>query len=105
MGQQPAEFRDLLRAQPGINVVSDGSYGKTTSVFLRGAGSSGTVLLLDGIRLRSASAGIPPWQFLPPELMERVELVRGAKSSLYGADAVGGVIQAFTLEPEAGRQG
>ena len=103
--QQPAEFRDLLQAQPGVNVVSDGSYGKTTSVFLRGAGSSGTVLLLDGIRLRSATAGIPPWQFLPPELMERVELVRGAKSSLYGADAVGGVIQAFTLEPEAGRQG
>lgn len=103
--QQPAEFRDLLDAQPGVNVVSDGSYGKTTSVFLRGAGSSGTVLLLDGIRLRSATAGIPPWQFLPPELMERVELVRGAKSSLYGADAVGGVIQAFTLEPEAGRQG
>lgn len=103
--QQPAEFRDLLQAQPGVNVVSDGSYGKTTSVFLRGAGSSGTVLLLDGIRLRSATAGIPPWQFLPPELMERVELVRGAKSSLYGADAVGGVIQAFTLDPEAGRQG
>ncbi|PHQ25946.1 TonB-dependent receptor [Marinobacter guineae] len=103
--QQPAEFRDLLDAQPGVNVVSDGSYGKTTSVFLRGAGSSGTILLLDGIRLRSATAGIPPWQFLPPELMERVELVRGAKSSLYGADAVGGVIQAFTLEPEAGRQG
>ncbi|NMT63585.1 TonB-dependent receptor domain-containing protein [Marinobacter orientalis] len=103
--QQPAEFQDILRAQPGVNVVSDGSYGKTTSVFLRGAGSSGTVLLLDGIRLRSATAGIPPWQFLPPELMERVELVRGAKSSLYGADAVGGVIQAFTLEPEAGRQG
>lgn len=103
--QQPAEFRDLLRAQPGVNVVSDGSYGKTTSVFLRGSGSSGTVLLLDGIRLRSATAGIPPWQFVPPEMMERVELVRGAKSSLYGADAVGGVIQAFTLEPEAGRQG
>ena len=103
--QQPAEFRDLLQAQPGVNVVSDGSYGKTTSVFLRGAGSTGTVLLLDGIRLRSATAGIPPWQFLPPELMERVELVRGAKSSLYGADAVGGVIQAFTLDPEAGRQG
>ncbi|MGF2735672.1 TonB-dependent receptor plug domain-containing protein [Marinobacter sp. DUT-1] len=103
--QQPEEFRDLLRAQPGVNVVSDGSYGKTTSVFLRGAGSSGTVLLLDGIRLRSATAGIPPWQFLPPELMGKVEVVRGAKSSLYGADAVGGVIQAFTLKPEAGRQG
>lgn len=103
--RQPAEFRDLLRAQPGVHVVSDGSYGKTTSLFLRGAGSSGTVLLLDGIRLRSGTAGIPPWQFLPPELMERVELVRGAKSSLYGADAVGGVVQAFTLEPQANQQG
>src|SRR5690554_774049 len=102
--QKPAEFRDLLRGQPGVNVVSDGSYGKTTSLFLRGAGSSGTVLLLDGIRLRSGTAGIPPWQFMPPELMERVELVRGAKSSLYGADAVGGVIQAFTLEPKANQQ-
>jgi len=103
--QQPAEFRDLLRAQPGINVVSDGSYGKTTSVFLRGAGSSGTVLLLDGIRLRSATAGIPPWQFLPTDLIDRVELVRGAKSSLYGADAVGGVVQAFTLDPFEGERG
>jgi vitamin B12 transporter len=102
--QKPAEFRDLLRGQPGVNVVSDGSYGKTTSLFLRGAGSSGTVLLLDGIRLRSGTAGIPPWQFMPPELMERVELVRGAKSSLYGADAVGGVVQAFTLEPKANQQ-
>ena len=102
--QKPAEFRDLLRGQPGVNVVSDGSYGKTTSLFLRGAGSSGTVLLLDGIRLRSATAGIPPWQFVPPDLLSRVEVVRGAKSSLYGADAVGGVIQAFTLEPEADYQ-
>ncbi|WP_339803301.1 TonB-dependent receptor plug domain-containing protein, partial [uncultured Marinobacter sp.] len=88
--QKPAEFRDLLRGQPGVNVVSDGSYGKTTSLFLRGAGSSGPVLLLDGIRLRSATAGIPPWQFVPPDLLSRVEVVRGAKSSLYGADAVGG---------------
>ncbi len=101
---QPTEFTELLRGQPGVNLVSSGSYGKATSIFLRGAGSSGTVLLLDGIRLRSASAGIPPWQYLPPELMEKVELVRGTKSSLYGADAVGGVIQAFTLEPEADRQ-
>lgn len=98
--RKPAEFRDLLRGQPGVNMVSDGSYGKTTSLFLRGTGSSGTVLLLDGIRLRSATAGIPPWQFVPPEMTERVELVRGAKSSLYGADAVGGVVQVFTLEPE-----
>ncbi|GGY58931.1 TonB-dependent receptor plug domain-containing protein [Marinobacter zhanjiangensis] len=103
--QQPTEFRDLLRGQPGVNLASEGGYGKTTSLFLRGAGSSGTVMLLDGIRLRSGTAGIPPWQFLPADLMGRVELVRGAKSSLYGADAVGGVVQAFTLEPDADRQG
>ncbi|MBI44177.1 TonB-dependent receptor [uncultured Marinobacter sp.] len=103
--QQPEEFADLLQGQPGVSLVSDGAYGKTTSVFLRGAGSAGTVLLLDGIRLRSASAGTPPWQFLPADVMDRVELVRGAKSTLYGADAVGGVVQVFTLEPEAGQQG
>ncbi|MCK7544893.1 TonB-dependent receptor [Marinobacter bryozoorum] len=103
--RQPTEFRDLLRGQPGVNLSSEGGFGKTTSLFLRGTGSSGTVLLLDGIRLRSGTAGIPPWQFLPADLMGRVELVRGAKSSLYGADAVGGVVQAFTLEPEAERQG
>ncbi|WP_372972468.1 TonB-dependent receptor plug domain-containing protein [Marinobacter sp.] len=103
--QQPTEFRDLLRGQPGVNLASEGGFGKTTSLFLRGAGSSGTVLLVDGIRLRSGTAGIPPWQFLPADLMGRVELVRGAKSSLYGADAVGGVVQAFTREPEAERQG
>lgn len=103
--RQPTEFRDLLRGQPGVNLASEGGFGKTTSLFLRGAGSSGTVLLLDGIRLRSGTAGIPPWQFLPADLMGRVELVRGAKSSLYGADAVGGVVQAFTLESESERQG
>lgn len=102
--QQPAEFKDLLQAQPGVNIVSEGSYGKTTSVFLRGANSTGTIFLLDGIRIRSATAGIPPWQFIPPELMGRVEVVRGAKSSLYGADAVGGVVQAFTLDPKPGAQ-
>lgn len=97
--QSPTEMSDLLRGQPGVDVSSNGSYGKTTSVFTRGTGSESTMLMIDGVRLRSATTGSPAWQFLPPSLIERVEIVRGPRASLYGSDAVGGVVQMFT-EPE-----
>ncbi|KAA1174362.1 TonB-dependent receptor [Marinobacter salinexigens] len=97
--QSPTEFSEVLRGQPGINVISNGSFGKNTSVYTRGTGSESTLFMIDGVRLRSATSGSAPWQFLPVDLVERVEIVRGPKSSLYGADAVGGVVQAFTLEP------
>jgi vitamin B12 transporter len=97
--QSPTEMSELLRAQPGVDVTSNGSYGKTTSVFMRGTGAESTMLMIDGVRLRSATAGSPAWQFLPPALIERVEIVRGPRGSLYGSDAVGGVVQMFT-EPE-----
>ncbi|QBM18481.1 vitamin B12 transporter BtuB [Marinobacter sp. JH2] len=95
--QQALQFSELLESQPGINVTNTGSFGKQTSVFIRGHDSSGAVLLVDGIRLRSATSGAPAWQHLPPQMIKRVEIVRGSRSSLYGADATGGVIQAFTL--------
>ena len=94
--QDPKGMADILRGQPGINVISNGSFGKNTSVYMRGTGSESTVLLLDGIRIRSATAGSAPWQYIPPQLLDRVEIVRGPKGSLYGADAVGGVVQGFT---------
>ena len=94
--QQPMEFSEVLRGQPGVDMVGNGSFGKTSSLFLRGTGSSSTLLLVDGVRLRSATAGSPSWQFLPPSLIQRVEIVRGPRGSLYGADAVGGVVQVFT---------
>lgn len=98
--QSPSEFTQLLRGQPGINVTGNGSFGKTTSVYTRGTANDSTLLLVDGVRLRSATSGGPSWQYFPVELIERVEIVRGARSSLYGSDAVGGVVQAFTLDPE-----
>lgn len=101
----PRSMGKLLTGQPGIDVVSNGSFGKNTSVFTRGTGSQSTLFLVDGIRLRSATSGSAPWQYFPVELVERVEIVRGPRSSLYGADAVGGVVQAFTLDPEQGRKG
>lgn len=103
--QDPAEFKDLLSGQPGIDVVTNGSYGKNTSVYTRGTTTDSTVFLVDGIRLRSATNGGAPWQYFPTDLVERVEIVRGPRSALYGADAVGGVVQAFTLDPERGNKG
>mgnify|MGYP006279619663 CR=1 FL=1 len=101
----PNDFQDLLRGQPGISVKSNGSFGKTTSIYTRGTNSDSTLFLVDGVRLRSATLGGASWQYFPPELVERVEVVRGPKSSLYGADALGGVIQAFTLDPDQDRTG
>ncbi len=103
--QAPTEFNELLRGQPGIDLVTNGSFGKNTSVFTRGTTNDSTVFLVDGIRLRSATSGGAPWQYFPAELVERVEIVRGPRSALYGADAVGGVIQAFTLDPKRGNKG
>ncbi|SFT76074.1 TonB-dependent receptor domain-containing protein [Halomonas saccharevitans] len=98
--QDPTDITDLLRGQPGVDVSSSGGFGKTSSVFMRGTGSASTVLMIDGIRLRSATAGSPSWQFLDPRQFERVEVVRGPRGSLYGADAVGGVVQLFTPQGE-----
>ncbi|GAA3957243.1 TonB-dependent vitamin B12 receptor [Allohahella marinimesophila] len=103
--QQPLGFSGLLRGQPGVDVAGNGSFGKSTSVFTRGTGSESTVLLLDGVRVRSATAGGAPWAFIPPEMLERVEIVRGSRSTLYGADAVGGVVQAFTHSASGAPEG
>ena len=102
---QPQTFDELLVGQPGIDITSNGSFGKNTSVYTRGTGSESTVFLVDGIRLRSATSGSAAWQYFPPQMVERVEIVRGSRSNLYGADAVGGVIQAFTHSAETGHEG
>ncbi|MCL7931380.1 TonB-dependent receptor domain-containing protein [Halomonas llamarensis] len=101
--QDPTRLTDLLRGQPGVDVTSNGSFGKSTSVYLRGAPSDATVLMIDGIRLRSATAGGAAFQYLDPRMFDRAEILRGPRGSLYGADAVGGVIQLFT--PDGDEQG
>ncbi|PFG52260.1 vitamin B12 transporter [Marinobacter sp. LV10R520-4] len=103
--KSPSEFSELLRGQPGVTVSSSGSFGKATTVYARGTANDSTLLLVDGIRLRSATSGGASWQYLPVELIERVEIVRGPRSSLYGSDAVGSVIQAFTLSPNDASKG
>jgi len=92
---QPASITDLLRSRAGIDITSSGSFGKQTSLFSRGTNSNHTLLLVDGVRMGSANGGAA-WQHLPPSEIERIEIVRGPRTSLYGSDAVGGVIQVFT---------
>jgi len=100
--QDPVSVTDLFRGQPGVDVNTSGSFGKSSSVYIRGTSNSQSLLMIDGIRLRSATLGEPAWQFLDPRLFQRAEIVRGPRGSLYGADAMGGVIQLFTPEGEAG---
>ena len=99
---QPQQFTDLLRGRAGLGVAENGPFGKVSSEFMRGTNSNHTLLLVDGVRMGSATTGAPAWQYLPPSEIERIEIVRGPRSSIYGSDALGGVIQVFTRE---GREG
>jgi len=87
---------ELLRGRAGVTLVNQGGLGKLSTLFLRGTESDHTLFLVDGIRVGSATSGLASLQDLPLEQIERIEIVRGPRSSLYGADAIGGVIQVFT---------
>lgn len=87
---------NALQVQAGVQIATNGGAGKTSSVFLRGANASQTLVLIDGVRYGSATAGSAALEHIPADQIERVEILRGPAASLYGADAIGGVIQIFT---------
>ncbi len=93
---QAETVTEALRAVPGLFVSSNGGAGKSTSVFLRGSESDHVLVLIDGVKVGSATFGTTPFENLPIELIERIEVVRGPRSALYGSEAIGGVIQIFT---------
>lgn len=93
---QATSVDQLLRRVPGVNVVNTGGPGKNTTISIRGAGSNQVLVMIDGVRIGSATTGDTALQNLPLEQIERIEVVRGPRSSLYGSDAIGGVIQIFT---------
>ncbi|TAM98006.1 MAG: TonB-dependent vitamin B12 receptor [Rhodanobacteraceae bacterium] len=92
---QPSALQDLLDDTPGMAIGNQGGPGKVTGLFLRGTNSNQVLVLVDGIRVGSATAGTAPVQDIPVDQIERIEIVRGPFSSLYGSDAIGGVIQIF----------
>ena len=93
---QATDLADLFAGTAGLDVTDSGGRGALTSVGIRGFTSSNTLVLVDGVRTSSATSGSTAFQHIPIENIDRVEIVRGPKSALYGADAVGGVIQIFT---------
>jgi vitamin B12 transporter len=86
----------LLSGLPGVQVGPDAIRGANASVFIRGANHAHTLVLIDGQRVSSATVGATAVQHLPLDQIERIEVLRGPASSLYGSDALGGVIQIFT---------
>ncbi len=93
---QALDLVDVLDRTPGVSITPSGSKGSLASFYMRGTGSKHTLFLIDGQRFSSATLGSTNYQFLNTEQIERVEVVRGPRSSLYGSDAVGGVVQVFT---------
>jgi vitamin B12 transporter len=93
---QARSLPDLLRGRAGISIGNQGGLGKLTTLFVRGSESDHVLVLVDGVRMGSATSGLVSFQDLPVELIDRIEIVRGPRSSLYGSEAIGGVIQIFT---------
>jgi len=87
---------EVLQRQPGVEITMNGGPGSTSGAFLRGANRGQTLVLVDGLRVGSSSVGATSLEAIPLDQIERVEILRGPASSLYGADAIGGVIQVFT---------
>ena len=94
--QQATSVIDLLRGTPGVSLSNNGGVGKSTSVFLRGSESDHVLVLINGVKVGSVSLGTTAFQDIPVDQIERIEIVRGPRSSLYGSEAIGGVIQIFT---------
>jgi vitamin B12 transporter len=89
-------LEDLLRREAGLQLSRNGAPGQNANLFIRGSAANGTVVLIDGVRVGSATLGQAEFEALGLAQIERIEVLRGPASSLYGADAVGGVVEIFT---------
>jgi len=92
----------LLSRQPGIDMTVSGGFGKTTDLYMRGSNARQVLVLVDGVKWSSATKGVAALQHFPVEQIERIEIVRGSRSGLYGSEAIGGVIQIFTRKGQQG---
>ncbi|WP_117236391.1 TonB-dependent receptor domain-containing protein [Vibrio maerlii] len=93
---QAKSIEEVLRRLPGIQVSSNGGYGQTASVYIRGSESDHALILVNGVRINSATTGSTAIGSLPLNGVERIEYVRGPRTAVYGSDAIGGVINIIT---------
>lgn len=96
------DLSELLRFEAGIDIGRNGGPGQATSIFLRGTESNHTLVLVDGVRMNPSTIGGAAIQNIAPEIIERIEIVKGARSALFGTDAIGGVINIITRRADEG---
>ncbi len=92
----PLTLGEVLQRRAGIELRATGGPGQPQTLFIRGAGTAQTLVLVDGMRVGSATVGTTSIEHIPLEMIERIEVVKGPLSSLYGPEAIGGVVQIFT---------
>lgn len=91
-----SDLAELLRFQAGIDLGRSGGPGQASSIFMRGTESNHTLVLVDGVRINPGTLGGAAIQHIAPEIIERIEIVKGARSALFGTDAIGGVVNIIT---------
>ncbi|PKG86391.1 TonB-dependent receptor [Colwellia sp. 75C3] len=99
---QPLSISDLLGRVAGISISTQGTSAHKSSSFVRGTNSNHILVLVNGVRVGSATLGVKSIADIPVQLVERVEVIKGPRAALWGSDAVGGVIQIFTRDLSAG---
>lgn len=97
---QARSVAEILQDVPGVSIASNGGFGKRTSVFLRGASSNNTVVIIDGVKVSDLSSADGGFDFahLLTDDIERIEVLRGPQSAIWGSDAMGGVINIVTKQ-------
>ena len=95
-------YLSFFSNNPEIEITNLGGTGKVSSVNIRGTSSTHSIILLDGMRIGASTSGLTAIENLPLSQIERIEIVRGPVSSLYGQDGIGGVIQIFTKKGKKG---
>lgn len=99
---QPQNITELLNTVAGVTVANLGSAGQAASVYMRGTNSNHTLVLVDGVRVGSATLGTTSFSSMSVGLIDRIEVVKGPRGALWGSDAIGGVIQIFTKKLQSG---
>jgi len=101
---QGADLAHLLRLHAGIDIGRNGGPGQATSIFMRGTESNHTLVMIDGVKINPGTIGGPSVQNISLDMIDRVEIVKGPRSTLYGSDAIGGVINIITRKLKSGTE-
>lgn len=99
LSKSPAvDLPAFLRTQPGVSIQQNGGQGSNSTVALRGTSAAQTLVVIDGVRVSSATTGAANLANIPLDNIERIEIIRGPRSAIYGSDAIGGVVYIFTKQ-------